>query len=178
MDKQSDEVGEENTGSQRRFEMQTTTRSFIQDQTTRNGNNSMMYPTDSGQDGGAFTHQSFFNNRLPATFDAREERKVGRRESNDTESDTAFMSDECDEKRSYTPQPRQISMLANLKTQTSKYNRGMPQNAITNNQYTIAGNQGMMANRSMMGFPGERLVNKTTLSCLNNRSELGVSDIS
>ena len=38
----------------------------------------------------------------------------------DTESDDVFQSEDCDEKRSYTPQPRQISMLGGLKTQASK----------------------------------------------------------
>ena len=84
----------------------------------------MMYPT---QDGHILTQQSFFNNRIPATFDERDERKNSQMPvSSETESDTAFMSDDCDEKRSYTPQPRQISMLGGLKTQASKINRGMP----------------------------------------------------
>lgn len=53
------------------------------------------------------THTSFFNNRIPATFDAREEHKGAPmiNGESDTESET-FQSDECDEKRSYTPQPR------------------------------------------------------------------------
>ena len=74
-----------------RFEMQTTTRSFIHDRSkTREGiNNSMIYPI---QDGRILTQQSYFNNRLPATFDAREERKTSQMpvESDNTESDCAF----------------------------------------------------------------------------------------
>jgi len=60
-----------------------------------------------GVSGGLMTHTSFFNNRIPATFDAREERKGAPMINgvSDTESET-FQSDECDEKRSYTPQPR------------------------------------------------------------------------
>ena len=45
----------------------------------------------------------------------------------------------------------------------------------------MAANSGMMANRSMLGlgrYDGNRLMNKSTLSCLNNRSMMMVSDTS
>ena len=66
-----------------------------------------------------FSHQSYMN-RMPATFDARAERNGG---TEDTETDT-FQSDECDEKRSYTPQPRQITMLGGVKSQAAMFQRG------------------------------------------------------
>ena len=47
-----------------------------------------------GVGGRIFTHQSFFNNRMPATFDARLERKEnqipGNVDGGESESDTAF----------------------------------------------------------------------------------------
>ena len=101
---QSDSVGQENQGSQRRFEMQQTKRSFIRDQERKDScSNSMMQLREpDGTGGNLFTQQSFFNNRGPATFDAREECKARPRIKSDTESE-AFQSDDCDEKRSYTP---------------------------------------------------------------------------
>ena len=81
------------------------------------------------------------------------------------------MSDECDEKRSYTPQPRQISMLGGLKTQASKMNRAMGMPSVNNNYHqnsggntavgpgVIASNYGLMANRSMIGLAsGDRVI--------------------
>ena len=63
------------------------------------------------------------NERLPATFDAREERKVPQCSSGKvSDQSDIFHSDECDEKRSYTPQPRQITMLGGPK-QGNKNNR-------------------------------------------------------
>ena len=126
---------------------------------------------------------------LPSTFDERNNHKAcaAAVDNSATESDTAFMSDECDEKRSYTPQPRQISMLGGLKTQASKLNRAAPsqhqhqhhqqqQNA-TGGGGGIAQNYGLMANRSMIGLAsGDRLFhnnnNISTISCLNNRSNI------
>lgn len=94
--------------------MHTTTRSFINDRAggAYGANSSMIiyHPTQEAAAGHTLTQQSFLVNRVPSTFDAREESK--RRNLNNncqesaTESDTAFQSDECDEKRSYTPQPR------------------------------------------------------------------------
>ena len=83
-----------------------------------------MYLGDHGGGNRVLTQQN--NRMLPATFDERNNYHKAPVDNSATESDTAFMSDECDEKRSYTPQPRQISMLGGLKTQASKLNRAPP----------------------------------------------------
>ena len=107
-----------------RFKLQNNQRSLIKDQKeTSMGNRSMMvmFPTSGPT---AKENNIFFekNDHIPATFDHR-----GQNKDDSGESDV-FQSDDCDEKRSYTPQPRQITMLGGLKTQASKLNRGMPNN--------------------------------------------------
>ena len=72
-----------------------------------------------------------------------------------------FVSDECDEKRSYTPQPRQVKMIVGLKQQIGRI-------AL---QPSVAQN----TNRSYLGAPGNQL-NKSTLSAINHKSEY-LSDI-
>ena len=72
-----------------------------------------------------------------------------------------FVSDECDEKRSYTPQPRQVKMIGGLKQQIGRIAAGP----------SIAQN----TSRSYIGGPGNQL-NKSTLSAINHKSEY-LSDI-
>lgn len=67
--------------------------------------------------------------------------------SGSSDQSDVFQSDECDEKRSYTPQPRQITMLGGPKTQGSKLNRGglpMPTGTIA------GGGASQMINRSVV----------------------------
>lgn len=95
--------------------------------------------------------------RIPATFDHRCPPKQASSEEGDT-----FLSDDCDEKRSYTPQPRQSSMFGG--GGGPKLNRGQSTNQIAQ----------MTSNRSMMGLGGGGSLanrqNNQNLSCLNNRS--------
>lgn len=134
----------------------------------------MTFPTrPQDQEHPLATHNSFLN-KMPATFDARQERKVSIVDN--TEESTGFLSDDCDEKRTYTPQPRQITMLGG--GQKANASRGIPQ-AAQPNLSSMAANSGMIANRSMLGLSryegNQRMINKSSLSCLNNRSMM-VSD--
>lgn len=84
------------------------------------------------------------------------------------------MSDECDEKRSFTPQPRLDSMLfVSKKLSTYHLNRGA--------EFQYQGNP-YGFNRSMIGLNNRSvLLNKSNndISCINNKSEcISDNDIS
>jgi len=83
--------------------------------------------------------------------------------ANDSGNSDLFLSEECDEKRSLTPQPKLDGLIAKqVKKPALAYrNEGFKHKAIENR--TWAG-----ANRSLM-------LNKSEISCINNKSEC-VSD--
>ena len=95
-----------------------------------------------------------------------------------------FFSDDQDEKRSYTPQPRQQTMMGGLKQQANKLTKGMPPGAgrpQVPGGYSVS-NQGLsgLSSKNMIGranFGGLNRSNTQDLSIVNNKSEM-ISDIS
>ena len=95
-----------------------------------------------------------------------------------------FLSDDQDEKRSYTPQPRQQTMMGGLKQQATKLNKGMPPGAgrpQVPGGYSV-GNWGLggLAHKNMIGRTNAGVLDKSAgqdLSIINNKSEM-ISEIS